>query len=47
MMIKGASSKIVKFEAPGSGVLELGLGSVDHIVKMHKFFKNLLLSPCL
>jgi hypothetical protein len=35
MMVKGASFKIVKFVAPGSGVLELGWGSVDHIMKMH------------
>ena len=35
MMSKDASFKIVKFMAPGSGVLVLGWGPIDHIVKMH------------
>ena len=38
-----SSTKIVKFMAPGSGVLVLGWGSIDYIVKMRKFFENLLL----
>ena len=29
--------------APGSGVLVLGWGSIDYIVKIHEFFENLLL----
>ena len=28
---------------PGSRVLMLGCGHISHIVKMHHFFKNLLL----
>ena len=28
---------------PGTGVLVLGRGHISHIVKMHYFFKNLLL----
>ena len=28
---------------PGSGVLMLGCGHISHIVKMHHFFRNLLL----
>ncbi|XP_062584314.1 uncharacterized protein LOC134246070 [Saccostrea cucullata] len=43
MMSKSASSRFVNFMAPGSGVLVLGQGSIDYIVKMHYFFENLLL----
>ena len=43
MMSKSASTKIVNFMAPGSGVLVLGWGSIDYIVKFHEFFENLLL----
>ena len=43
MMSKNASSKIVNFMAPGSGVLVLGWGSIDYIEKMQKLFENLLL----
>ena len=32
---KIASSKIVNFMAPGSGVLVLGRGYAEYIVKMH------------
>ena len=32
-----------KFQDPGAGVRVLGLGHISHIVKMHHFFKNLLL----
>ena len=40
-MTPGAgSTKIVTFMTPGAGVLVLGCGN---IVKMHYFFKNLLL----
>ena len=42
MMSKSASTKIVNFMAPGSGVLVLGWGSIDYIVKIHDFFENLL-----
>ena len=42
-MSKSASTKIVNFMVPGSGVLVLGRGSIDYIVKIHEFFENLLL----
>mgnify|MGYP003683363347 CR=1 FL=1 len=32
-----------KFHDPRAGVLVLGRGQISHIVKMHYFFKNLLL----
>ena len=43
MMTKEGSTKIINFMTPGAGVLVLGHGHVSHIVKMHYFFKNLLL----
>ena len=43
MMTKEGSTKIVNFTTPGAGVLVLGCGHLSHIVKMHYFFKNLLL----
>ena len=43
MMTKEGSIKIVNFMTPGAGVLALGCGHISHIVKMHYFFKNLLL----
>ena len=43
MMTKEESTKIVNFMTPGAGVLVLGRGHIRHIVKMHYFFKNLLL----
>ena len=43
MMTKEGSTKIVNFMTPGVGVLVLWLGHMSHIVKMHYFFKNLLL----
>ena len=43
MMNKDGSSKIVIYMTPGSGVLVLGRGHINHIVKKHFFFKNLLL----
>ena len=43
MMTKEGSTKIVNFMTPGAGVLVLGRGHISHIVKMHYFFKNLLL----
>ena len=43
MMTKEGSTKIVNFMTPGTGVLVLGRGHISHIVKMHYFFKNLLL----
>ena len=45
MMTKEGSTKIVNFMTPGAGVLVLGRGLISHIVKMHYFFKNLLLTP--
>ena len=42
-MTKDWSTKIVNFMLPGAGVLVLGCGHVSYIVKMHYFFKNLLL----
>ena len=44
MMTKEGSTKIVNFMTPGAGVLVLGSGHTSHIVKMHYFFKNLLLN---
>ena len=41
MMTKEGS--IVTFMTPGAGVRALGCGHISHIVKMHYFFKNLLL----
>ena len=44
MMTKeGWSTKIVCSMTPGAGVLVLGLGHISYIVKMHYFFKDLLL----
>ena len=43
MMTKERSTKIVNFMTPGAGVLVLGRGHISHIMKMHYFFKNLLL----
>ena len=42
-MTKEGSTKIVNFMTPGAGVLVLGRGHISHIMKMHYFFKNLLL----
>ena len=43
MMTKEGSTKTVKFMTPGAEVLVLGCGHISHIVKLHYFFKNLLL----
>ena len=45
MMTKEKSTKIVNFMNPGAGGFVLGRGHISHtcIVKMHHFFKNLLL----
>ena len=43
MMTKEGSTKIVNFMTPGAGVLVLGRGHMSLIMKMHYFFKNLLL----
>ena len=43
MITKEGSTKIVNFLTPGAGVLVLGRGHISHIMKMHYFFKNLLL----
>ena len=43
-MTTEGSTKIVNFMTPGVGVLVLGRGHISHIVKMHYFLKNLLLS---
>ena len=45
MMTKERYIEIVNFITPGAGVLVLGSGHISHIVKMHYFFKNLLLYP--
>ena len=37
------SIKIVTFMTPGAEGSVLGFGHISHIVKMHFFFKNLLL----
>ena len=43
MTTKEGSTKIVNFMTPEAGVLVLGRGYISHIVKLHYFFKNLLL----
>ena len=43
MITKEGCTKIVTFLTPGAVVLALGCGHISHIVKMHYFFKNLLL----
>ena len=43
MMTTEGSTKIVNFMTPGAGVLVLGHGHINHIVKMHYFFKKNLL----
>ena len=43
VMTKEGSTKIVNFMTPRAGVLALGRGHISHILKMHYFFKNLLL----
>ena len=43
MMTTERSTKIVNFMTPRAGVLVLGHGHINHKVKMHYFFKNLLL----
>ena len=45
VMTKEGSTKIVTFMTRGAGVFVLGCGHISHIVKMHYFFKNLLLYP--
>ena len=39
---KEGSTKIVTFMTPGAGVLVLGCGHFDQIVKMHNFLVNIL-----
>ena len=43
MMNKEGSTKIVTFMTPRAEVLVLGCGHISHIVKMHYFFKSLLI----
>ena len=43
MITKEGSTKIVNIMIPGAGVLFLGRGHISHIVKLHYFFKNLLI----
>ena len=43
MMSKKGSTKIVNFMTPRTGILVLGCGHISYIVKMHYFFKNILL----
>ena len=43
MMTKERSTKIVNFMTPAAGVLAPGRGHISQIVKIHYFFKNLLL----
>ena len=43
MMTKERSTKIVNFMTPWAGVIALGCGHISHIVKIHYFFKILLL----
>lgn len=39
------STKTVKLMAPRSGVLALGRGPIDYVVKMHQLFKENILCP--
>ena len=43
IMPKERSTKIVNFMITRAGILVLESGQISHIVKMHQFFKNLLL----
>ena len=43
MLTKEWSTKFVNFMTPGGGVLVQRCGHISYIVKMHFFFKNLLL----
>ena len=43
MMTKEGSTKIVTFMTPGVGILVPRHGNISHVVKMHYFFKNILL----
>ena len=43
MITKEGSTKIVNFMSPGAGVLVLGCCHISYRVKIHYFFKNLLL----
>ena len=43
IMAQEGSTKGVNLMTPGAGVLVQGRGHISHIVKMHYFFKNLLL----
>ena len=43
MMTKEGSAKLLNAVTPRAGVLVLGRGHIIHIVKMHYFFKNLIL----
>ena len=43
MMTKEGSTQIVNFMIPGAVVLMVGRGYIGHKVKMHYFFKFLLL----
>ena len=42
-MTKEGSTKIINFMTPRAEILVQGHGHISHIVKMHYFFKNLLL----
>ena len=42
-MFKERSTKNVNFITPRAGFLVLSCGHISHIVKIHYFFKNLLL----
>ena len=39
-MTEEGSTKMVNFMTSGTGVLVLGRGYINYIVKMHYFFKN-------
>ena len=43
MMTKEGSTKIVNFMKSDAGVLVLGCCHINHIVKVHYFYKNFLL----
>ena len=45
MMTKEGSTKIVNYMTPWAGILALGCGHIDHIVKVHYSFKIFFFTP--
>ena len=45
MMTKEGSTQIINFMTPGAGVLAKWVGHINHIMKVHYFFKIFFLTP--